>query len=539
MPSISDTSAPARQRRRTTHVKSGCRTCKVRRVKCDEKRPSCGKCLVSGRVCDGYGIWGQPSIAQTAIQQQHATSPSYSLPALPDLANEEKRYLDRFRNLLVDKLSQPFGSHFWSSVVTQLSMTEPAVLHASIALASAYDSLVPGSGQVAATDSALPASFTLRQYNRAIRALTSKVSPEALPSLRAAVVSCVLFICLEIMRGDANAMQAHFSSGIQLLRQLQHGDRTSSSKGGTILVKHHAEALDDHLVDVFTRLNLHFLMLGHGSQLKQTFVPSFINDRRMWIPRRFFNSNQARQSLTVILVSSIHLLKEAEQHTFSTNLYPPPPSAAVLERQDTLQAGLSEWVAAYDNSIDELRVTESSNHRLGLIMLRIYADMFIPLLATSLSIKETAYDAHTPVFESLIKSYREVLDSHSNPFFTIDIGFFPPVYCTVLKCRDSRIRHEALSLLRRFRHMEGPWTGPILAKVAEYVVNLEEEHFQGAQSSVSGIVLPEFCRIFCVECRLPNPESSSPNTWSLILKRFRHELGKAGGWDVRKHEIEV
>jgi hypothetical protein len=51
----------------------------------------------------------------------------------------------------------------------------------------------------------------------------------------------------------------------------------------TVLVKHNAEALDDHLVDVFTKLNLHFLMLGHGSQLKQTFVPSFIYDRRIQI----------------------------------------------------------------------------------------------------------------------------------------------------------------------------------------------------------------------------------------------------------------
>ncbi|KAE8550509.1 hypothetical protein EYB25_006736 [Talaromyces marneffei] len=45
------------QRRGTKHVKSGCRTCKVRRVKCDETRPACGRCTSTGRTCDGYGIW--------------------------------------------------------------------------------------------------------------------------------------------------------------------------------------------------------------------------------------------------------------------------------------------------------------------------------------------------------------------------------------------------------------------------------------------------------------------------------------------------
>ncbi|KAK3385315.1 hypothetical protein B0H63DRAFT_181546 [Podospora didyma] len=45
-------------RPRRSKVKTGCQTCKTRKVKCDEGRPACVRCVSTGRACDGYGIWG-------------------------------------------------------------------------------------------------------------------------------------------------------------------------------------------------------------------------------------------------------------------------------------------------------------------------------------------------------------------------------------------------------------------------------------------------------------------------------------------------
>lgn len=102
--------------------------------------------------------------------------------------------------------------------------------------------------------------------------------------------------------------------------------------------------------------------------------------------------------------------------------------------------------------------------------------------------------------------------------------------------------------------MEGPWTGAMLAIVAGHVVSLEEKHFGGAlqspaatsnplaqtpPSTRSSIVLPEFARIHCVECKLPDRRAQQSYIASLTLKRFRHELGKTGGWEVRKCSIDL
>ncbi|TVY41805.1 Transcriptional regulatory protein [Lachnellula subtilissima] len=37
-----------------TKVKTGCITCRIRKVKCDENKPFCQKCVNTSRTCDGY-----------------------------------------------------------------------------------------------------------------------------------------------------------------------------------------------------------------------------------------------------------------------------------------------------------------------------------------------------------------------------------------------------------------------------------------------------------------------------------------------------
>lgn len=534
------------KRKSTPRTRSGCRTCKVRRVKCDEQRPSCRRCLDTGRACDGYGIWGQPKSTRLL------PNPVYPLRTLPGLAEEERRCLDRFRVLLTDKLTRPFGSHFWSSLVLQLSLSEPAVLHASIALTSAYDSFAPAQTR---EDVAMvtPTPFLLRQYNYAIRALLANEALKSAASVRVAAVSCILFICLEILRGNLDAMEVHFAAGIKLLYQLQCRSHRSATTTHTVLVKHHPELFDDHIIEVFARLNLQFLMLGHGPQQKETFVPSFRYGRASYLPRRFSAVDEARQALNPILLSVMHLVMQVGRLTRSTHTHPPPSSAVMLEEQKALQAAVEDWIASCDNSIQSAFAPVARQHRLALLMLRTYADVAIILLSTCFTVKETAYDAHLLVFKSIIQRYSDVhstdypLQSDTcevDPTFMIDSGLFPPLYFTALKCRNHATRHQALAILRQYVHMEGPWTGPMLARVAGHVVSLEERHFgdilaKATMSTAVSMVLPEFSRIHCVECKLPAQRHQGSNIASLILRRFRHELGSAASWWIDKCTIDL
>ena len=44
------------QRRRHSKVRTGCTICKRRRIKCDEAKPECMRCLKSGWQCEGYNV---------------------------------------------------------------------------------------------------------------------------------------------------------------------------------------------------------------------------------------------------------------------------------------------------------------------------------------------------------------------------------------------------------------------------------------------------------------------------------------------------
>jgi len=547
--------AMPRHRKHTKHGRSGWRTCKIRRVMFDEEEPAWRRCLSSGRVCDGYGIWSEPRNIPGITIQQSLGSPAYHPNALPGLAHEEKRQLHRFRNMLTEKLAQPFGCHFWNSLVLHLSQSEPAVLHAALALTSTYERFVQGQGRLDFSSVAPSGLFSLRQYNQAIRALVSNTSVETSLSLRIAIVSCVLFVCLEILRGDVNAMQAHFAAGVNLLHQLQHQGQQS-----IILVKEDPGAFDDHLVEVFARLNMQFLMLGHVPQSKETFSPAFQYGRHVHIPRQFCSAGQARHSANPILFSTIHFIMETEKLALTTDVHPLLPSPKMLEKRGALQADLSEWITGYESSVNPYLASIPWNEIVGLTTLRVYAEMSMILLDTCFSTMETAYDPHLPKFKWIIERYREFHKSletqncNGQPYFTIDPSFFPPLYFTALKCRDWTTRHQALSFLREYHHMEGPWTGAMLAIVAGHVISQEEKHFEGAlQSSAAtsnplaqtppstrpSIVLPEFTRIHCVECKLPDRRAQELYIASLTLRRFRHELGRAGGWEVSKCSIDL
>ncbi|KAG4437206.1 hypothetical protein IFR05_007295, partial [Cadophora sp. M221] len=125
-----------RTRKIGTKSRSGCRTCKIRHVKCDEAHPSCTRCSMTGRVCLGYQNQTQ-FIANTTSS---ATAPSYSsnsntkIPQMnvrPPRSEPTNRTLDYFlthASLALTGFNHRSG--FWTGLVPMLCETEDAVLRA-------------------------------------------------------------------------------------------------------------------------------------------------------------------------------------------------------------------------------------------------------------------------------------------------------------------------------------------------------------------------------------------------------------------------
>jgi hypothetical protein len=84
------TSANPKMRKRT---KTGCLTCRKRRIKCGEERPTCGNCIKSKRQCEGYN---QRVIFKTPIENWpnhpgHVSTIQYHTSMLPGTRNQPFR----------------------------------------------------------------------------------------------------------------------------------------------------------------------------------------------------------------------------------------------------------------------------------------------------------------------------------------------------------------------------------------------------------------------------------------------------------------
>ena len=94
--------------------------------------------------------------------------------------------------------------NFWTSVAPRTSTGSEAVRHAIIAISAArelYDRQTPPEAGPL-PDEELEV-FVIQQYNKAIAMLSRNASPSSAENVRATMVCCLIFICLECLRQNS------------------------------------------------------------------------------------------------------------------------------------------------------------------------------------------------------------------------------------------------------------------------------------------------------------------------------------------------
>jgi len=161
----------------------------VRRVRCDETKPSCTRCLSTFRRCDGYA----------STVQNPATTPPCSLtppPSLFDSSINERRALYYFHGRTSSQLSGFYNCEFWNIIVLQIASQDEGVRHGLVALASMHEEFEK-EGSLFDHDSG--GQFGLVQYNLAIRRHLEQVQRRDLSvNVETLVAPCLIFICIEV-----------------------------------------------------------------------------------------------------------------------------------------------------------------------------------------------------------------------------------------------------------------------------------------------------------------------------------------------------
>ena len=227
--------------------RTGCLTCKTRRVKCDEAQPECNRCRTTGRTCGGYA---EPS----SKSPSPSSSVESQLSQFLGLQDDERRQLDFFVSQAAPRLGGCFDKEFWCDSILQIAQHEPVILDCLLAISTLYEhpqyvtsfrsksetrqsafELVKRSWTPAGEGVEPPVDANhgkaLKLYNRAIRRLNKRMNDDKACHCLA-LVSCILFICIETIRDRAHTVMFLYKNGVEMLNQSAtptSGDETCKS----------------------------------------------------------------------------------------------------------------------------------------------------------------------------------------------------------------------------------------------------------------------------------------------------------------------
>ncbi|KAL8356423.1 hypothetical protein RB601_001637 [Gaeumannomyces tritici] len=480
-------------RKGSRKVRTGCITCKVRKVKCDEAKPFCVRCMKSGRQCDGYL---DPSVMGSRRKSNRdgralsvGGSPYSSFSTLLEWAlPEEKRAFHFFQHVTAPHLAGDLDAVFWKVLVLQVCQAEPAVRHAVLAVSSMHESLTQGDGPAAISPASSPhldpaspgtkASFALQQYNKAIACLLDRMKDTTSRPL-APLLTCVLFVCLEFMHGKDKESLIHLEQGRQILSKLE---RKATSRNAEI------DMVKLHLVPIYLRLSLtSFLFGGRPVPIPQSLktLPE--------VPTMFESVHEIRFVLYDFMDEVLRFMQRARQARYGNNV-PAETVASLGEEQDSLTKRLAKFGVAFSlyQVVRPAHMSEVSS-----AVFQMYLHAMNIWVATSLSSAEACFDDHLSSFSAIIPLAALILNkpepfstmgkaraaqqqpgesADSRAIFTFETYVIPILYYVATKCRHPLIRHSALDLLKQNPHRrENLWQASRMAAIAEHIVKVEEE----------------------------------------------------------------
>ena len=466
------TAAPKRTRESASKVRTGCTTCKARRVKCDETKPACRRCTIAGRKCEFRTKQAAPLREVITVY-------------LPPAQNEpvlftNNRGLDFFQHNIAGNLDGQFDSQFWDKLVLQLAQSEPSIRHAVSAISITYQdiesSIQHPMGYVKANPEARQALAA------ATKILSARI--QAHPNSKMVpLVCCLLFACIEFLMGNVESSMLHVQCGSNIVATRHCNGNVATN----VFSSNDFKSIEDHIVPIFSRLNV--LCSLAGRIVPQIYTPTAEEDS----PHEDLADSRIR--LVNIINVSLRFINQAitKAGSFSVNVND------IIE-QIKLQSRLDTWRNQLDRLIERTQTVDKAARQDAVNLLLVQYKVIYIWMRVCITAGEMATDSYFDDFEELVcyaeKLARPGVEMAKPQLLSFEIQLLAPMYDTALKCRHPVIRRRALNLLQSVPRREGIWNARHAYVTARQVIELEEGTFneQGLPDETSrlhGFPLPD------------------------------------------------
>ena len=288
--------------------------------------------------------------------------------------------------------------------------------------------------------------FAIMHYNKAIHLLVQ--GPPA--SVDTVLLVCVLFICVEFLRGNRAMAITHARHGLQLLNSAGHNSRLTNTY---------------HQISV---------------------SPTFLMDESVGCPQEkstkkegdyliFSTTKEAQYVMDDLCFRGVRVIRAGSPYRLEK-----PFENAPQELFDA-QASVLQDLASWKKAFDKLQCTRPAAVREDSAALALMARHHSMRMSVAECLKkdEMCYDARKDEFLDMLTYARktaEILEaSGKKPTrFTFETGFNIMLHNLVYKCRYLPLRIEGLALMRRLSsERESLWDTSMVYSLSRRIVEVE------------------------------------------------------------------
>ncbi|KAL2069496.1 hypothetical protein VTL71DRAFT_14175 [Oculimacula yallundae] len=489
---------PPRSRATGKKSRNGCKTCKIRRVKCDESKPLC--------LRDNRGPFFTilPKKQAAVLAPSPAPTKTFKIVLEPQPASsfsdQESRYFNYFRQSTASCLAEYLDTKLWNCIVLQATEQTLPVKHSVIALGALHKTLqedpCPHS-----TDGNLQQNphyrFALQQYGKSLKLTRAACTATAIDT-RTLLISCFLSICFEGIHGSTDAAVAHIKSGLSILNEFCGKESKKISTAERQLLP---GVLEDEIISVLARLDTDLTSLVEIEPVvMHPKVQIVVREVFRCMPSDQFESlTSARKYLDLLLREvGIFVTSSNEQHWnpilpresfidpdsgLYVDLHPDPETClrpTLVQQAD--RAGFLDCLEKWQHTF--LSLTKSACAQQTPDAGLATTALNLRVICASVSLKccfgpEITYDAFIPEFEMALQLAQTLHASGPSskgprPTFITSSILIRSLYFIAIKCRVLRVRVGALRILEGMKRREGIWDAGFVSGVIKCVVAIEE-----------------------------------------------------------------
>ncbi|KAH7416684.1 hypothetical protein BKA64DRAFT_272898 [Cadophora sp. MPI-SDFR-AT-0126] len=495
-----------KRRRGLPKSRTGCRTCKQRRIKCDEGRPACERCLKANYDCDGYDFKKSSAPHDTSKRKllpkvtrsgdSRAPTAKILLTVQPGLQSHAPKYqrqdldyFQYFQEQTVLELCGGFDEPLWNRFILQACQEAPFVRHIALSLAAKGRAeraklVMPPGDWISAHE-----SYALRKYSMSLPQIRQYLAGTSNPDPRMFLVAGLLIFLFEFQQGNRDMATKQLKTTLALFKNM----RAIKTEGYTHVHRlEFPDNLEEAIVEMVVRLESH-ISNDHGEQSEQSLgIVHVHNVSPVVFPAEFSSVFEAQRFHNHIQYwGSSNFAGDASkcvlaywQRALGVDCEIPEPRVVPVEEYNSRLKEMKQWGRSFRPLLSKLKARESREYACALVLYIQWVG-FMMVICKRLG---WVLGECTPGEESTIEPIDESVDDLcrigvqsgqelcANKYFlrcfVFDVGVLPMYILFILGTEDMDIRYQITQVLRgMIPRRESVWDSVAVSGIADFLLS--------------------------------------------------------------------